>query len=74
MDSYLQSLRQGGPLHLVENGEEGFAIVRRSDADRTAFNDVARYAVDHSGDEYVALPRSDGPAGYDRVFIIPIGD
>lgn len=72
MGAFLQSLRAESPAHTVEEAEQGFAIVRRADAATTAFNSLARNAIDHSGDDYVALPRTDGPASYDRVFIIPI--
>ena len=44
----------------------------RRRADRAAFNRLAREVMEHSGDDYVALPRYDGPANYDRIFIIPI--
>jgi hypothetical protein len=72
MGVFLQSLRNGGPSHAVEKSEEGFAVVRRRSADRAAFNRLAREVMEHSGDDYVALPRYDGPTNYDRVFIIPI--
>ena len=71
MGPFLQSLRAESPAHTVEDGEQGFAIVRRAEA-AAAFNHLARCAIDHAGDDYVALPRADGPASYDRVFIIPI--
>jgi hypothetical protein len=70
--AFLESLRQADDCHLIEQTEEGFAIVRRS-ADRAApFNELAREAIQRSGSDYVALPRTDGSAGYDQVFIIPI--
>lgn len=72
MGVFLQSLREGGPSHAVEQSEEGFAVVPRRPADRAAFNRLAREVMEHSGDDYIALPRYDGPTDYDRVFIIPI--
>lgn len=72
MGVFLQSLRDGGPSHCVEASDDGFAVVRRRRSDRVAFNRLAREVMEHAGDDYVALPRYDGPANYDRVFIIPI--
>ena len=43
-----------------------------SGADARAFNDLVRRAIDCSGLDYVALPSTDGRAGYDQVFIIPL--
>jgi hypothetical protein len=72
MGVFLQTLRDGGPSHAVEPSDEGFAVVRKRRADRGAFNRLAREVMENSGDDYVALPRYDGPTDYDRVFIIPI--
>lgn len=72
MGVFLQSLRGGGPSHSVEHSDEGFVVVPRRKGDRAAFNALAREVMAHSGDDYVALPRYDGPSNYDRVYIIPI--
>jgi len=56
----------------VEISDDGFTVVPRRKTDRAAFNQLAREVMEHSGDDYVALPRYDGPASYDRVFVIPI--
>jgi hypothetical protein len=72
MQSYLKSLRKSGDAHVVEPMDDGFAIVRKDAAMAAAFNQIAREAMAHSGLDYVALPRSDGQANYDRVFIIPL--
>jgi len=72
MGVFLQSLRDGGPSHAVESSDDGFVVKPRRRADRAAFNRLAREVMEHSGDDYVALPRYDGPANYDRIFIIPI--
>ena len=72
MGVFLQSLRDGGPSHAVETSDEGFVVVRRRRTDRAAFNRLAREVMEHAGDDYVALPRYDGPSNYDRVFIIPL--
>lgn len=72
MGAFLESLQRPDDCHLIEQTEEGFAIVRRC-ADRAdSFNELAREAIRRSGSDYVALPRTDGSAGYDQVFIIPI--
>lgn len=72
MGAFLESLRRPDDCHLIEQMEEGFAIVRRSDDRAESFNELARRAIERSGSDYVALPRTDGSAGYDQVFIIPI--
>lgn len=72
MSTFLASLRRSNARHSVEQTEEGFAVVRRRGADARLFNELAREIVRRSGDDYVALPRMDGPAEYDRVFIIPL--
>ena len=72
MGVFLQSLRDGGPSHAVEKSDDGFIVKPRRRADRVAFNRFAREVMEHSGVEYVALPRYDGPANYDRIFIIPL--
>lgn len=72
MGVFLKSLRDGGPSHRVEPSDDGFVLLPRRTSDRAAFNRLAREVIDQSGEDYVALPRYDGPANYDRVFIIPI--
>lgn len=72
MGVFLQSLRDGGPSHAVETSEEGFVVVPRRQTNRADFNRFAREVMEHAGDDYVALPRYDGPFNYDRVFIIPL--
>ena len=72
MGVFLQSLKDGGPSYAVEPSDDGFAVVRKRRADRAAFKRLAREVMERSGDDYLALPRYDGPANYDRVFIIPI--
>ena len=72
MGKFLDFLKRSDGRHLIEPAGEGFAVVRRSVADAHAFNEFAREIVRKSGDDYVALPRTDGRAGYDRVFIIPL--
>ena len=72
MGQFLESLRRSGDCHLVEPTENGFAIVRRDSHRSEAFNLLVREAVERSGSDYVALPRTDGSSGYDQVFIIPL--
>jgi len=70
--AFIDGLRQADACHLTEPTEEGFAIVRRSPEHAQAFNALARETIHRSGRDYVALPRTDGPTGYDQVLIIPI--
>jgi hypothetical protein len=69
---FLQSLREGGHVYAVEKNDLGFAIIRKPDADPEAFNELARETLSQSGDDFVALPVSDGHIGYEQVVIIPI--
>lgn len=71
MRRFLQSIAPGGPSHLLEETDEGYALVRRPTGDPAEFNRLARKAIDLAGDEFVALPRRDGPTSYDQVIIIP---
>ena len=72
LKSLLESLRKSDGCYLTEQIPEGFAIVRRDVEYAEAFNALARATLERSGIDYVALPRTDGPTGYDRVFIIPL--
>jgi hypothetical protein len=69
---FLESLRRSDACHLVEQTEVGFAIVRKDAEHVQAFNELARETLRLSGGDYVAFPRTDGPAGYDQVFVIPL--
>jgi hypothetical protein len=72
MGVFLESLRQAGDCHRIEHFEDGFIIARLDDEHARAFNDLARRVIGSSGTDYVALPRTDGLAGYERVIIIPV--
>ena len=72
MGKFLEALRQPDGCHLIEPTDSGFTIIRRDVDCAEAFNRLAREAIKQSGVDYVALPRTDGPARYDRVFIIPL--
>jgi len=67
----LEALRAPDVGRNIEPAGDGFVIVRPSDADRDVFNDLVRNVVAAAGDEYVALPVTDGGQGYDRVVIVP---
>lgn len=71
MRRFLQTLPRQGPSHTLERTEVGYALVRRPTGDVDEFNRLARQAIDLAGEEFVALPRTDGHAGYDQVIIIP---
>ena len=72
MGAFMESLRQAGDCHRIEHFEDGFIIARLDEGQARAFNDLARSVIRNSGADYVALPRTDGLAGYDRVVIIPM--
>lgn len=70
MPRFLHSLPQEGPSHTFERTDIGFALIRRATGDREAFDKLARRAIELAGEDFVALPSTDGH-GYDRVIIIP---
>ena len=74
MDISLHALRRSDRLYSVEDGTDGFALIRKSDGDQAVFNALVRRIIDQAGSDFVALPRTDGHAGYDGVYIIPIED
>jgi len=69
----LASLRQGTDVYSVEDASEGFVITRRPGADG-AFDALARRLINDAGDRFAIFPRSDGHAGYESVFIIPLDE
>ena len=68
----LEQVREIGRRCRIEARDQGFAIRRRPDADRSEFNAVVASIVNGSGDHFVALPQPDGRRGYDGVFILPL--
>lgn len=72
MGMSLKRLREVGQAHLVEDDQLGFTIARRGPDQAEAFNHLVRTALDEAGNDYVAFPRSDGAAGYESVFIVPL--
>jgi len=68
----LRQLRQNSDHYHVEPHDAGFAILKTARADGAAFHALVQDALNSAGEEFVALPRSDGSAGYDGVFIIPL--
>lgn len=71
MSVKLVELRTPNVDHEVEIAGHGFVIVRRTEADRDVFNDLVREVLADSGNDYVALPVTDGGDGYERVVIVP---
>ena len=67
----LDKLRNASAICEVERAGAGFVVIRRRQADGDAFNALVREAIEGAGQDYVALPVTDGSAGYDRVVIIP---
>lgn len=72
MSMSLDRLRRMGGQNRDELDDGAFEILRTADADARAFDSLVRETVDSSGRDFVALPRRDGRAGYDGVFIIPL--
>jgi hypothetical protein len=50
----------------------GYRILRGANETPGDFSRFVREVLDSSGDEFVALPVSDGRLGYDEVFVIPL--
>ena len=72
MGKFLNTLATSGDFHQVEISEYGFIMMRRPDALPDGFNRLARAAIEGAGDDYVALPISDGGVGYAQVIIMPL--
>ena len=68
----LEAVLQTGQGRSVEDGGMGYRILRGAEEAPCDFNRFVRTVLDSSGDEFVALPVSDGRLGYDEVFIIPL--
>ena len=64
-------IRQLAREQAVEEFDEGFRLSRRS-ADAAKFSRLVSTLIEQSGDDYVALPISDGHRGYEGVFIMPL--
>jgi len=71
MERVLDKLRNESSVYRIESEDEGVVLVAE-DGLRDEFNDVVRDLVDNAGEEYVAFPTTDGDAGYDRVFLLPL--
>lgn len=71
MGALLQRLRGVAASRGIEETEVGFTFVPEP-GDGVGFNRFVERVIDEAGDDYVALPTTDGSIGYDRVLIIPL--
>ena len=71
MGRVLDRLKAGSSSFAVEIAGDGYVLV--ADPRHAAeFSQLVRDLMDHSTDEFVILPVSDGGSGYDRAIILPI--
>lgn len=68
MGRFLDTLKKPSPFFEVEKTDAGLLLRGTGEE----FNALVRTAIEKSGDDYVALPTTDGRTGYDRCLIIPI--
>lgn len=71
MGALLQRLREVAASQGSEETDYGFSLRPEPDAP-ARFNRLVERVMDEAGDDYIALPTTDGGTGYDRVFIIPL--
>ncbi|HEY0600307.1 hypothetical protein [Brevundimonas sp.] len=71
MGSRLLRLRRLASSQQGRETTSGFALLRGS-RPPGRFNRLVERIIDEAGDDYIALPTTDGSAGYERVFIIPL--
>ena len=71
MGRLLDNLERDNPAYRLEASDDGITLIRRAGYEDD-FNDFARVLIDSAGVEFVALPTTDGHAGYERVFLIPL--
>lgn len=71
MGRLLDKLIRGSTAHDVKAENDGFSLVGKPDR-LNEFSDLVREAVDHSGEDFVVFPTSDGHHGYSRMFVVPL--
>lgn len=71
MARLLEKFREGSSAYRIEPDGEGVLLVAREGL-RDEFSDVVRDLIETSGEDYVAFPTTDGNAGYERVFLLPL--
>ena len=68
----LDALLHAGHGRRLEDGGTGFRILPGAHEAPGDFSRFVREVLDSSGNEFVALPVSDGRLGYDEVYVIPL--
>lgn len=71
MGRLLDKLIRGSTAYDVEAENDGFSLVGKPGR-LNEFSDLVREAVDHSGEDFVVFPTSDGHQGYSRMFVVPL--
>lgn len=71
MSRFLDRICGDDIAYKLKASDDGYLLIRRDGHDAD-FNVIARDLIDHAGEEFAVFPTSDGRAGYERVFIIPL--
>ena len=69
MSPFLNRLRVGSPIYIVEDTQDGFSLVSRHDQCEE-FSALVNQIIDMSGPDYAVFPTSHYGTGYDRVLIL----
>lgn len=62
MGRLLDNLERDHPAYRLEASDDGVVLIRR-DGQSETFNKLARQLINTAGDEFVALPTTDGQTG-----------
>lgn len=71
MGRLLNSLLKASSAYAVRRDEAGFTLTRRPDQ-AAEFNSLVRSAIEHSGEDCIVFPTSDGEHGYSQMFVLPL--
>jgi hypothetical protein len=70
MGKILDRLKAGAPSYAIEEIGDGIVLIR-TPAHAETFSMLVRDLLNTSGEEFVALPTTDG-SGYERVVLLPL--
>ena len=71
MRRLLDRFSRDDPAFRLEADGAGVVLIRQ-DGQAEPFNAIARDLINEAGNEFLVFPTTDGAAGYERVFILPL--